>query len=661
MGKTICYVSFPSQLAKERIYRSKSVPTDTVLTKLPGLQVMQNIADSTVSVPNGVVSVYPSPRSSKFESSMDLVPARSFVGYLDGTSGIKQDNCAQFRGYKTFSSASLFQMSPAQLVVLERVFSMTQAPTSAQFQHLSDRLSIPRSAVMAWFQRKRSQLRKEKFIDLVSPAKSLPVINTKPTIYPDNSFTTSAQSISEAGLREVNGKGAMSIAFLLFICFSLAIIVVVEMKLPSINCIVEATEYSTTPSSNHLQNANRLLDSTVALAPIRSVDNNNTDMTTTKIELSDVVNKGRIGSLYHPPISPPPSALGLLALGAQVTATHSQSCNSNSLTYTHILDSTSVSSSIFTSAASGSSGARLVGGGVGGVDAVGGALGQVMSRDLPPYHTAYPRRHSPNILASDLSGLAASSSADNRPLVEQRFLAPPTSGTIRATKAQLKVLQKIFTENQMPSGAMHNAIAEKIGMSRNTVRNWFQNQRAKTRRLQLEATAAAVTTGRGVESYDSASDVGSNVGSNLGSLLGSNVGGSNVDSRYALSDVSSNVGSHISNLVYPVQRPPPPPQAYRTQQPHFQNSRIQPQLVDAQHQQQHNQYHGYHQQYAPPLPPSQIERSHNQDVQPFQQYPHQNMDLSAGIMDPKSVGNTNNIISTSSGTRSSVMRIDALI
>ncbi|KAI8841509.1 hypothetical protein BJ741DRAFT_594444 [Chytriomyces cf. hyalinus JEL632] len=70
--------------------------------------------------------------------------------------------------------------------------------------------------------------------------------------------------------------------------------------------------------------------------------------------------------------------------------------------------------------------------------------------------------------------------------MQQRFITPPTSGSIRATKAQLKVLEKIFLENAMPSGMMHQAISERIGMSKKAVRNWFQNQRAKVRRQEQE-------------------------------------------------------------------------------------------------------------------------------------------------------------------------------
>ncbi|ORY52314.1 hypothetical protein BCR33DRAFT_711650 [Rhizoclosmatium globosum] len=69
---------------------------------------------------------------------------------------------------------------------------------------------------------------------------------------------------------------------------------------------------------------------------------------------------------------------------------------------------------------------------------------------------------------------------------QQRFMVPPTSGCVRATRAQLKVLEAIFAENPLPSTQMHNSIAERINMSKQSVRNWFQNQRAKVRRAANE-------------------------------------------------------------------------------------------------------------------------------------------------------------------------------
>ncbi|KAJ3265673.1 hypothetical protein HDU77_004203 [Chytriomyces hyalinus] len=69
----------------------------------------------------------------------------------------------------------------------------------------------------------------------------------------------------------------------------------------------------------------------------------------------------------------------------------------------------------------------------------------------------------------------------------------PTSGGIRATKSQVKILLAMFTENPTPSGIMHHAIAEQLGMSRKAVRNWFQNQRAKIRRLSIQSGGSGGT------------------------------------------------------------------------------------------------------------------------------------------------------------------------
>ncbi|KAI8611731.1 hypothetical protein BC830DRAFT_1050333, partial [Chytriomyces sp. MP71] len=51
----------------------------------------------------------------------------------------------------------------------------------------------------------------------------------------------------------------------------------------------------------------------------------------------------------------------------------------------------------------------------------------------------------------------------------------------RASKQQVQELLKIFSTTPTPSGIMHHAISENLGMSRKAVRNWFQNQRAKIR------------------------------------------------------------------------------------------------------------------------------------------------------------------------------------
>ncbi|KAJ3024393.1 UNVERIFIED_CONTAM: hypothetical protein HDU68_008217 [Siphonaria sp. JEL0065] len=98
------------------------------------------------------------------------------------------------------------------------------------------------------------------------------------------------------------------------------------------------------------------------------------------------------------------------------------------------------------------------------------------TRKLPSFRTHFAGVS--NSIAKDLGS-------------HQRFLTPPTSGCVRATKAQLKVLEQIFEGNPMPSASMHKAIAERIGMTKQTVRNWFQNQRAKVRRNASEGDKSA--------------------------------------------------------------------------------------------------------------------------------------------------------------------------
>ncbi|KAI8827497.1 hypothetical protein BJ741DRAFT_714283 [Chytriomyces cf. hyalinus JEL632] len=64
--------------------------------------------------------------------------------------------------FKTFSAASQYHFSVHQLKVLEHCFSESEAPSSACYQRISERLSIPRSVVMAWFQKRRSLNRRAR-------------------------------------------------------------------------------------------------------------------------------------------------------------------------------------------------------------------------------------------------------------------------------------------------------------------------------------------------------------------------------------------------------------------------------------------------------------------------------------------------------------------
>ncbi|KAJ3351886.1 hypothetical protein HDU83_008519 [Entophlyctis luteolus] len=69
-----------------------------------------------------------------------------------------------------------------------------------------------------------------------------------------------------------------------------------------------------------------------------------------------------------------------------------------------------------------------------------------------------------------------------------------SGGSGRATRQQQQALEVVFRENPLPNGVMHHAIATRLGMTRKAVRNWFQNSRAKVRRLaqQGDADAAAM-------------------------------------------------------------------------------------------------------------------------------------------------------------------------
>ncbi|TPX65141.1 hypothetical protein CcCBS67573_g08226 [Chytriomyces confervae] len=84
----------------------------------------------------------------------------------------------------------------------------------------------------------------------------------------------------------------------------------------------------------------------------------------------------------------------------------------------------------------------------------------------PPYPYPYPPTHS-----LPIEQHTDTSNAKQR-MKQQTFLTPPTLGGVRANKAQVKVLQHIFLTEKKPTGAMQDAIAERIGMSQGAVRNW---------------------------------------------------------------------------------------------------------------------------------------------------------------------------------------------
>ncbi|TPX65139.1 hypothetical protein CcCBS67573_g08228 [Chytriomyces confervae] len=84
----------------------------------------------------------------------------------------------------------------------------------------------------------------------------------------------------------------------------------------------------------------------------------------------------------------------------------------------------------------------------------------------------------------------------------------PTTANSRATKQQVKILMQLFHQNATPSGAQHDAIAQRLGMTKKAVRNWFQNQRAKMRRVSQEAAYRREVTAQ----YSSFGATGAGVG-----------------------------------------------------------------------------------------------------------------------------------------------------
>lgn len=56
----------------------------------------------------------------------------------------------------------------------------------------------------------------------------------------------------------------------------------------------------------------------------------------------------------------------------------------------------------------------------------------------------------------------------------------------RATPDQVEVLEKIYAGDRFPSTEVIKDVADKLGMKQQKVKNWFQNKRAKERRMGVE-------------------------------------------------------------------------------------------------------------------------------------------------------------------------------
>ncbi|KAI8639613.1 homeobox domain-containing protein, partial [Parasitella parasitica] len=51
----------------------------------------------------------------------------------------------------------------------------------------------------------------------------------------------------------------------------------------------------------------------------------------------------------------------------------------------------------------------------------------------------------------------------------------------RTSRAQLKVLEKSFSENPKPNATVRRILAQKLDMTPRGVQIWFQNRRAKAK------------------------------------------------------------------------------------------------------------------------------------------------------------------------------------
>ncbi|ELA42401.1 uncharacterized protein VICG_00500 [Vittaforma corneae ATCC 50505] len=60
------------------------------------------------------------------------------------------------------------------------------------------------------------------------------------------------------------------------------------------------------------------------------------------------------------------------------------------------------------------------------------------------------------------------------------------------TKKQIEYLTSIYATNKKPTAYYRFQIAQKLGVPEDKVKNWFQNRRAKDRRLSRQSSAEGV-------------------------------------------------------------------------------------------------------------------------------------------------------------------------
>ncbi|KAJ3003969.1 UNVERIFIED_CONTAM: hypothetical protein HDU68_005400 [Siphonaria sp. JEL0065] len=169
--KNVCYISFPSSSndstpamrARSNTFSESSTPT--IITKVPASTGTPYLRSRQHSDP-GALPIISTLQLHGF-ANQHLPPSQVTAnatprlcspqfGHINTQT---QPQNSQSTSYKTFSAASQFKLSNYQRKYLEKVFSETQAPTGQQYQRLCEKLQMPRSAVMAWFQTMRAEVR----------------------------------------------------------------------------------------------------------------------------------------------------------------------------------------------------------------------------------------------------------------------------------------------------------------------------------------------------------------------------------------------------------------------------------------------------------------------------------------------------------------------
>lgn len=69
-------------------------------------------------------------------------------------------------------------------------------------------------------------------------------------------------------------------------------------------------------------------------------------------------------------------------------------------------------------------------------------------------------------------------------MITKHAEATPTRKRTHLKPAQLEVLQDTFSKNPLPDSSIRARIAKRLGVTERTVQIWFQNRRAKARKME---------------------------------------------------------------------------------------------------------------------------------------------------------------------------------